>query len=143
MATLKQATDEIIDDLSKTDKLPRFIGAALHSETLDRIFTNGIASDGAKIGTYDPKTISLKKSKGRFTSTSVNLRDTDTLANSYTFTTKGKIVELGFRGVSKNGVSNTEKINNLESQYGSLFCLTKSEDKLIDDLTDDFFDEIL
>ena len=139
MATLKSVSDEILSDLNSfSSQVARKVGSDLHSIILDRVFTRGIATDGAKIGTYTPTTISIKKSKGRFTSKNVNLRDTDTLANSYTFSTKGDAVDLGFRSASRGGVSNSDKIEKLESQYGELFGLTNNEVSEIDGIIEDF-----
>lgn len=144
MATLKAVSKEITSDLIKfSDQVARKVGSDLHSITLDRIFTKGIAADGAKIGTYAPATISIKKSKGRFTSTTVNLRDTETLANSYSFSSKGAVADLGFRNATKNGVSNTEKIKKLEDKYGDVFGLTKGEESEIDEIIEDFLDTIV
>ena len=143
MATLKQVTNEIMDDLSKLDGLTRFVGIALHSETLDRIFTKGIDSSGSSLGTYSNDTISLKKSQGHFTSNKVNLRNTDQLANSYIFQPKGKEILLGFRNINRNDkTTNAKVIQNLEKQYGDIFGLTSKEDKLIDDLIEDYTDKI-
>jgi hypothetical protein len=148
MATLKSVSKEILEDLSKIDKLPRFVGAALHSETLDRIFTRGIASDGGKIGEYSIYTIALKKDEGKFTSSDVNLRNTDTLANSYLFDVGNDNVEIGFvsgsRTDNKTGkaVTNEELVPKLENQYGDIFGLTSSELKLVEDLTNDFVNNI-
>jgi len=147
MATLKAVSDEILRDLSKTDKLPRFLGAALQSETLDRIFTDGIKTDGSKIGEYSIFTIALKKNEGKFTSSSVNLRNSDTLANSYIFDVSTNRLELGFTSNSRtdnNGdtVTNEALIPKLEEQYGEIFGLTSKEVKLVEDLTDDFINGI-
>ena len=110
MATLKAVTAEISRDLHGfTDEVARKVGSDLYSLTLDRIFTKGIAADGAKIGTYAESTVSLKKSEGRFTSKQVNLRDTETLVNSYRFQTNGNKVELGFIDRSKDGVKIQKK----------------------------------
>lgn len=144
MATLKQVSDEILRDLSKFNRIGRFIAVPLHSETLDRIFTKGIASDGSALGNYAPKTISLKKSKGRFTSNKVNLRNTDQLANSYIAEIRKNEILLGFRKVIRNDeTTNTKVIENLEKQYKKdIFGLTTKELKLVDDLIEDFTDKI-
>ena len=148
MATLKAVSEEILADLSKTDKLPRFIGAALQSETLDRIFTKGIATDGSSIGDYSIYTIANKKANGSFTSGSVNLRNTDTLANSYTFDVSNNRVEIGFLEGSRTDKNtgktstNDEVLKSIEDRYGEIFGLTTSELKLIDDLTNDFINGI-
>lgn len=142
MASLKEVTKQVYKDLSKVDKLPRFIGAALHSETLDRIFTKGIGASGSPLGIYAMKTREIKREKGRYSGPNVNLRDTDTLANSYTWNALGKTAEIGFANATRNGVTNTKLIPKLEKQYGDIFGLTKKEEKLVDDLTDDFINEL-
>tara|TARA_R110002096_G_scaffold230377_2_gene420020 strand:- start:553 stop:1005 length:453 start_codon:yes stop_codon:yes gene_type:complete len=149
MATLKAVSEEILRDLSKIDGLPRAIGAALQSETLDRIFTDGVASDGSQIGEYSIYTIALKKEDGRFTSDNVNLRNTDTLANSWTFQANKNSVELGFlsgsRTDKKTGLTatNTQVIKNIEDRYGKdIFQLTSGEINLVEDLTKDFINGI-
>lgn len=147
MATLKAVTKEIIGDLEKTQKLARFIGAALHAETFERIFNDGIGSDGASLGNYSIYTIAAKKDQGNFTSTKVNLRNTDTLANSWSWNASNNNLEIGFLSGSRSGdggksVTNTDLIPKLENQYGEIFALTSKENKLIDDLTNDFLNNI-
>ena len=82
MATLKQVTDGIISDLSKYDTLPRFVGIALHSETLDRIFTKGIGTNGAALGTYAASTISQSCSESAAGATTCLIGNPYFLANS-------------------------------------------------------------
>lgn len=143
MATLKSVSEEILADLAKTSQVGRFLGANLHTLTLDRIFTKGIASNGSPLGTYTPVTISIKKRKGRFTSSKVNLRDTGKLANSYIFSTKGSVVDIGFTEVSRgDGNTNKELKNKLEEQYGDIFDLTSQEEGEIDGIIGDFLDKI-
>jgi hypothetical protein len=142
MATLEKVTEELLNDLQKfSSQVARKIGSDLHTITLDRIFTEGIASNGQKIGTYSPGTISIKKKKGRFTSKQVNLRDTETLVNSYKFETKGDLVELGFIKKEKDGVSNSKKVKDLKEKYGDIFGLTDKEKSFIDDIAQDFLDK--
>lgn len=144
MATLKEAINEIEKGLSEIDGLARFVGTSIHSETLDRIFTKGIASDGSSIGEYAESTISLKKKEGRFTSKKVNLRDSEKLVGSYIFNFKGNVVLLGFREISRgDGTTNKKIVDSLEGRYGDIFSLTSEENKLIDELTDDYLDKIL
>ena len=142
VATLKNVSEDILKQLALTSQVGRVVGSDLFTLTKKRIFTDGIASDGASIGTYSPVTVSIKKSKGRFTSKEVNLRDTETLANSYTFEGKGDSAEIGFRGATKNGVSNAEKIKKIEQRYGDVFGLTSKEEGEIDNIIDDFVDRI-
>ncbi len=142
MATLKNVSKEIIDQLKLTSQIGRIVGSDLFTLTKVRIFDDGIASDGNPIGTYSPVTVSIKKSKGRFTSKDVNLRDTETLANSYTFKGEGDSTEVGFRSATKNGVSNTEKIKKIEEKYGDVFALTANEEGEIDNIIGDFLDRI-
>jgi len=142
VATLESVSKDIEKTLKLTEGVGRALGSDLFTLTKERIFDDGIATDGAKIGVYTPYTISLKKAKGRFTSKNVNLRDTETLANSYTFQGKGKGAELGFRAANKNGVSNDEKIKKIEEKYGDVFGLTSNEESQISDIVDDYIDRI-
>lgn len=143
MATLKQVTVELLKDLEKFNKLPRFLQANLYAKTKDRIFTDGIKADSSKIGEYALKTEEYKKKKGRFTSSTINLRDTNTLARSYTYDFTNKSVEFGFSAATRNyGVTNEELVGYLEEKYGDIFGLTKEEEDLIDTLVDDFANDI-
>lgn len=142
MASLKDVSNEILSELSSVTQLPRFIGAAIHSETLDRIFTEGKKSDDSGLGIYALKTIEIKKAEGRFTSNKVNLRHTETLVKSWIWTFENNEAKIGFSSGSRSSdgktVSNTELIKKLEDQYGEIFDLTPKEDKLIEDISDDF-----
>ena len=143
MATMKQVSNDIISDLKKFDKLPRFIGASLHSETFERIFTKGIKTDGTEAGNYTPYTISLKKESNHFTSTKVNFRNTDQLANSYIFEPKKDEVLIGFESISRNdGTTNDAIVKKLEKQYGEIFTINSDEQKLVDELLVDFTDKL-
>lgn len=129
MATLDEVTNEINNALTmlKNDVL-REVALDVQTKTRKRIFTDGIKSDGNKIGTYSPVTEAIKRKKGRFTSSKVNLRDTETLVNSYIVEPKGKKYVIGFASASRNGITNTAKIEKLEEQYGSdLFEPTDKE----------------
>jgi len=144
MASLKDVSKDIQNDLSKLSKVGRVIGADLHTLTLDRIFSDGIASNGSKLGTYSPTTISLKKSAGHFTSINVNLRNTDKLASSYTFDVKGNDVNLGFQAISRgDGSTNKEIMAKLEKQYGTIFALTSQETSEIDEIISDYLDKVI
>lgn len=143
MSTLKEAGDEIFADLKKFEKLPRFIGVAIQSETYKRIFIQGIKSNGSRAGTYAAKTISLKKENNHFTSNSVNFRNTEQLAGSYTFEPRKEEVILGFEAISRTDKTTNDKvIESLEEQYGDIFGLTSKEEELVQDLIEDFTDKI-
>ena len=143
MATLKQVGNDIFSDLKKFDKLPRFLGATLFSETSKRIFIKGIKSSGSQAGNYSPTTISLKKEAGNFSGSKVNFRNTEQLANSYTFQPKKNEVLLGFSPISRTDGTTNEKVREkLEKKYGEIFDLTTKEDKLIAELVEDFTDKI-
>jgi hypothetical protein len=146
MASLQSVSNDIMKNLASISGIPRFIGAALHSETLDRIFTEGKGEDDTGLGIYALKTIQIKKAEGKFTSNKVNLRHTGTLSNSWTWSATNDSVEFGFRAGSRTGdegvVTNSELIPKLEKQYGDIFGLTSKEEKLIGDLTDDFINDL-
>ena len=118
----------------------------LLSVSRERIFDKGLNSNGQPIGDYTITTVRIKKDKGRFTSRKVNLRDTETLVNSYIVTRKGKQWQIGFTSGSREGdegqsVSNTEVIKKLEEQYGDdLFGATDEELALIPELIGDYLD---
>ena len=103
MATLEAVSKEITSDLSKIDKLPRFLGAALHTETLERIFIEGKKADESPLGIYALKTIQIKKAQGNFVSNKVDLTNTGTLKSSWTWNAKNNSVELGFKNGSRSG----------------------------------------
>jgi hypothetical protein len=146
VATLKQVSKEIkigLKNLGEENRMLRTIAANLHTITLDRIFTKGINSEGNKIGEYRPVSIAIKKEKERFTSSTVNFRDTGKLANSYLFETSRGGYVLGFANISRgDGKTNSELVKKLEEQYGEVFALTDEEDKEIDNIIDDFLDRL-
>ena len=144
MATLESVSKEIKRQLAATSGIGRAVASDLLTLTKIRIFEDGKATDGSEIGTYTANTIAIKKKKGRFTSSKVNLRDTGKLASSYIFSTKGKNeFVLGFAQVSRSGgETNTSIIKKLEEQYGQIFQITRSEAQGIDASIEDFLDRI-
>jgi len=135
-----------LNGLSVDGAVWRFAMSNVLSLSRDRIFTKGLNSKGEQIGEYADVSIRKKKDKGRFTSRKVNLRDTETLVNSYIVTRKGKQWQIGFTSGSREGdegqsVSNTEVIKKLEEQYGDdLFGATDEELALIPELIGDYLD---
>lgn len=144
MATLEKVSNEIKAQLTASSQIGRAVASDLLTLTRIRIFDKGIATDGSEIGTYSNVTVSIKKKKGRFTSTSVNLRDTGKLANSYLFSQKGKDnFVLGFAAISRgDGKTNDELVTKIEKQYGQVFQLTSDEAQEIDNIIGDFLDRI-
>ena len=146
MATLESVSNKIRNQLLVSSKVDRFIASNLHTIVFDRIFTKGIATDGAPIGTYTATTISIKRSKGQYSGTRVNLRDTNLLANSYQVEVRKADSVLGFtKGTHKDGTTNKQLIAKLEGQEGfnkNIFALTKDEANEIAELTADYFDTI-
>ena len=149
MATMKQVSTEIMNDLNKLSvngAVWRFIGANMLSLSRERIFDEGKNSEGKQIGDYSEFTIRKKKDDGRFTSRKVNLRNTDTLANSYIVSFDNKGFKLGFTSASRpsddgGSINNTKLIEKLEAQYGDdLFGATDDELDLIDELVGDYLD---
>lgn len=120
MATLDEVYNDITNGLNtlKNDVL-REVALDVQTKTRKRIFTDGIKADGNKIGEYSPVTEAIKRKKGRFTSSKVNLRDTEKLVNSYVVEPKGKKYVIGFVSASRSGVTNTAKKENLENKYGN------------------------
>jgi len=147
MATLKEVSKEIMNDLErlgKNSQLSRFVASNLHTLTLDRIFTQGKSGSGSSIGSYASGTIKKKKKEGRFTSNKVNLRNTEQLVGSYIFNCSNGVCELGFAAISRNDkTTNTEVKKSLERQYGDdLFNLTSQEEKEVDNLIEDYLDKV-
>ena len=143
MATLESVSKEIKRQLALTSKIGRAVASDLHTLTRIRIFEDGKATNGKPLGTYKESTIKRKKRKGRFTSSKVNLRDTEKLANSYIFSTKGKNdYVLGFAEISRPRTPNSKIIKYLEEQYGQIFQITTSEAQGIDASIEDFLDRI-
>lgn len=137
MATLDQVTKEIIADLDNlSNNLVREVALDYQTNSRKRIFTDGIKSDGSQMGTYSPVTKAIKRKKGRFTSDKVNLRDTETLVNSYIVEPTRNGYEVGFKSGLSGGVSNTEKKKKIEKKYGEVFEPTNDELDKIDDLID-------
>ena len=144
MATLEKVSNDIKAQLSMTSGIGRAVASDLLTLTRIRIFDKGIATDGTEIGTYSNVTVSIKKAKGRFTSSKVNLRDTGKLANSYSFSPKGKDKwVIGFASISRgDGKTNAELVTKIEEQYGQVFQLTRDEAQEIDNIIGDFLDRI-
>lgn len=144
MATLEKVSNDIKNQLTITSQIGRAVASDLLTLTRIRIFDKGIATDGSEIGTYSNVTVSIKKKKGRFTSTSVNLRDTGKLANSYVFSQKNKDkFVLGFAAISRgDGKTNDELVTKIETQYGQVFQLTSNEAQEINNIIGDFLDRI-
>jgi len=98
-----------------------------HRSSLNRIFTDGIKSDGSAIGSPKPSTVKFKKKTGRPT-VKLTLRQTDTLAGSYTFERNGKFFQLGFVDVNRaDGGDNGDIARFNEARFGKIFDLTKKE----------------
>lgn len=144
MATLENVSRDILKQLRLTDQVGRAVASDLLTLSKVRIFDDGINSDGSKIGQYTPVTVSIKKSKGRFSGTNVNLRDTGKLANSYVLSKKGKNdFVLGFAGISRgDGKTNSQLVKEIEEKYGSVFGLTSKENGEINNIIGDFLDRI-
>jgi hypothetical protein len=145
VATLESVSKDILNGLNTiSSQIGRAVASDLHTLTLVRIFDDVIASDGSKIGTYSPVTVSIKKSKGRFTGNDVNLTDTGKLKNSYLVKPKGKKdYVLGFANVSRaDGKTNTQLVNELEGEkYNkNIFALTSNEAREINNIIGDFLD---
>lgn len=137
MATLEQVTNEIEVSINfLKNGLLREVALDYLTNSKKRIFTDGIKADGSQIGEYSEVTKAIKRKKGRFTSEKVNLRDTETLVNSYVAQPNGvNGYDVGFVSGSSNGVSNTAKIEKLKKQYGDdLLDPSKEELNEIDDL---------
>ena len=143
MATLESVSKDIVKQLAATSLIGRAVASDLLTLTRVRIFDDGIASDGSKIGDYSQKTVSIKKSKGRFSSFNVNLVDTGKLSNSYIFSCKGKTCDIGFANISRgDGKTNSELVTKIEKQYGDVFNLTNKENSEINNIVGDFLDRI-
>lgn len=147
MATLKEVEREIRSDIKKfvsvaQNRLTGAVSVQLHGDILSRVFTSGVTSSGAPIGTYSPSTVRIKKSKGRFTSKRINLRNTDTLAGSFITLPTSSGYGIGFADVKRpdSNVRNGELAAELEERYGDLFDPTQGELKRIDKIIDNFID---
>lgn len=147
MATLKEVEREIKNDIRQfisvaANRLTGEVSVQLHSDILSRVFTDGINSSGAPIGTYSKSTVNIKQKKGRFTSNRINLRDTDTLAGSFITLPTSSGYGIGFADVKRpdSNVRNGELAAELEERYGDLFDPTQGELKRIDKIIDNFID---
>lgn len=146
MATAEQTIREIQTELRKIadpSKLLLTLATQQRSSSKTRIFTDGETSFGGPIGTYKDSTIKSKKRKGRFTSSKINLRDTEQLADAYQIEVRGKKrVVLGFSETRDKG-SNSEIVDSLEDRFGIIFAPTEQEfqeqDLIIDSFTKNLF----
>lgn len=146
MATLQQVRDEIrvdLDFLRKDIKFLLTLAQQAFADSKDRIFSQGLKSDSAGIGTYADSTARSKKRRGRFTSDRINLRETEKLVDSYKVEPSGKDVVLGFEEIGRR-TSNSKLVDILENRYGDIFGLTDQElsniDLLIDQQLNQIFD---
>ena len=104
-----------------------------------RIFTEGVKSDGAQIGTYSASYFRERLKKGRESGRNVVLRFTDKLAND-------TIVEkldsnnwaIGIRGAAGGGglVTSNFKAEVNEDRFGIIFELTDNEADILDRLVE-------
>lgn len=134
MATLDEVSREITSKIDGfSHDLLREIALDYTTNSKKRIFTDGIKADGKQIGEYSAVTKSIKRKKGRFTSDKVNLRDTETLVNSYIAEPKGTDYSVGFIAASNQKVTNSAKILKLKKQYGyDLFDASDEEINNVD-----------
>lgn len=85
-----------ISDAVKSDKVRRTALTTVLSQHKLRIFVNGIATDGSKIGTYSKKYGELKSKKGRNPGF-VNLVLTGQMQSDYGLIVQGDQYAFGFQ----------------------------------------------
>ena len=134
MATIEEWANDLSGDIQRfvstgANKVLLRMGQQAFADSKVRIFTDGIKSNGSPIGTYAASTIKQKEREGRFTSSRINLRDTENLVNSYAVEPEGNNrVVLGFIEVRRpDGITNAELVDITEKNYGSIYTLTDKE----------------
>lgn len=142
MASLNEVSKEIVLALNRLEtNILREVALDYVTTSKKRIFTDGVKADGKQIGWYKASTIAMKRKKGRFSTRTVNLRDTETLINSYRVEVKSGDYEVGFVeasrmsgiGKDKKSINNTELIVKLKNQYGNdLFDPSQEELDYVD-----------
>lgn len=143
MATIDQWVEELVSDIqelrsSKANKLLGRLAQQGFADSKQRVFTDGIKSDGTPIGTYAESTEQSKKRRGRFSSSRINLRETEKLVDSYRHEQKGSQFILGFEEVDRDGITNAELVDILEDKYGAVFQLSGEEENRLDEIIDQF-----
>ena len=142
--TLKQFEKEVtiaVKDLN-SEGFNRLLGQIANrsfQSSFGRIFTDGKDSKGGRIGRYAKSTVKHKRATGRQTSV-VNLRQTDTLAGSYTNERRNnKEYALGFLNINRKGATNAEIAEFNEKHFNKdIFDLTKQELDDIDTIINNF-----
>lgn len=143
MATIAEWERELNRDIqelrdSRAQQLLGRLSQQAFTDSRDRVFTDGIKSDGSPIGTYAESTEQSKRRRGRFTSNRINLRETEKLVNSYRQEQVGNTFVLGFEEIDRDGISNEELVDIIEDKYGAVFQLSGDEEDRLDEIINDF-----
>ena len=122
-----------VTEVIKSDRVRRIALTTVLSQHKPRIYVNGLASDGSKIGTYSKK-YGEKKSKLGRNPGYVNLRLTDQLYGDYGLVISGDQYAFGFQNSF-----NADKAGWVTDRYNKdIFHLSQSEiDLFMDVLTEE------
>lgn len=131
----------LLDQINKFRRLDSAVRVGLTTLTAEmktRIFEQGKASNGKRIGTYSAAYKKLKKKKGK-PSNFVNLKFTDQMFFDFGLQVLGK----GEYGIGFNNQFNYNKSIWNEERYGKeIFNETKKESELVDKVIQKFLDSI-
>ena len=140
---VKTEVQKLMFQLDSPSILQKMVLAGF-TDSKKRIFTDGKKTDETPIGTYADSTKKRKEKKGRLTSSKINLRDTETLTDSYfaEARTKDKWV-TGFANVSREGkLDNGQLVDVLEEKYGDIFAFTNMELSTMEKIRDENYEQI-
>lgn len=123
-----------INEAIRSDKIRRTALTTTLAKHKPRIFEQGLAADGSKIGTYSVAYGKKKSARGRNPGF-VNLRDTDQMYADY-----GLIVEGGNYGFGFQNNFNADKMGWMTDLYDKEIAALNDEEMKV--LTDVLFDEL-
>lgn len=121
---------QAINVMIKDDKFYRIALSSVLPGHKARIFNDGMAADGSKIGTYVDGPYAKKKAAAGRNPGYVNLRNTDYMMQDYRLITVKPSQHYGFGFLSSH---NMDKVLWNEERYGKkVFETSKEDDQLLD-----------
>lgn len=116
----------------KSDRVKRVALTTVLSQHKPRIFVNGVAADGTKIGSYSLKYAEQKRKRGRNTAF-VNLVDTGQMESDYGLIVSGEQYSFGFQNSF-----NADKMGWMSEKYQKdIAHLSKEEMELLVNVIND------
>lgn len=127
-----------VNQMRNIDKAVRAALSTMVAEQKERIFNNGRASDGSRIGRYSKGYQKLRRKKGK-PANFVNLRFTDQMFFDYSLIILGRgTYGIGF----KNQFNYDKSVWNEKRYKKEIFVETAQEAKLVDKTIQAYLDRI-